>query len=73
MYNNIDCNVTVSNNLIGHFVIEPLDTFGTDYGQAVNETELTIDFDPMCHIYPGTIKYNISTANGQVKLIANFL
>lgn len=71
IYNNIRCNVNISNNLIGNFVVEPLDTFRIDYSLAVNETELSIDLDPMCQINSGTMKYNISTSNaGQVKFIS---
>jgi len=57
--------------VFGNVVIESLDTFQFDYSQAVNETELSIDIDPMCQIKTRTMKTRIATANGQVKSITN--
>ncbi|XP_026809644.1 peptide transporter family 1-like [Rhopalosiphum maidis] len=68
IYNNFDCNVSVSSSLVGNFNIEQLDVVHINYNSTVfNETDvLSIDLHPMCKLKMNTLKQNVFIDKGKV-------
>ncbi|XP_029345907.1 solute carrier family 15 member 2-like, partial [Acyrthosiphon pisum] len=61
IYNNIDCNVSISGSLVGNFSIEKLDVLHINYNTTVfNETDvLSIDLLPSCELKSNTLKQQV--------------
>jgi len=71
IYNNFDCNVSVSSSLVGNFTIEQLDVVHIDYSSTVyNETDvLSIDLHPSCELKISTSKQHVFIDKGKVRII----
>lgn len=70
MYNNFDCNVSVSSSLVGNFTIEQLDVVHINYSSTVyNETDvLSIELHPTCKLKMSTSKH-VFIDKGKVRII----
>jgi len=68
IYNNFDCNVSISGSLVGNFSIEQLDVLHINYNTTVfNETDvLSIDLLPSCELKSNTLKQQVFIENGTV-------
>ncbi|XP_050054174.1 peptide transporter family 1-like isoform X2 [Aphis gossypii] len=68
MYNNFDCNVSVSSSLVGNFTIEQLDVVHINYSSTVyNETDvLSIELHPTCELKMSTSIQHVFIDKGKV-------
>lgn len=71
MYNNFDCNVSVSSSLVGNFTIEQLDVVHINYSSTVyNETDvLSIELHPTCELKMSTSIQHVFIDKGKVRII----
>jgi len=71
IYNNFDCNVSISGSLVGNFSIEKLDVLHINYNTTVfNETDvLSIDLLPSCELKSNTLKQHVFIEKGTVRII----
>ncbi|CAI6368750.1 unnamed protein product [Macrosiphum euphorbiae] len=68
IYNNFDCNVSISGSLVGNFSIEQLDVLHINYNTTVfNETDvLSIDLLSSCELKSNTLKQHVFIEKGMV-------
>lgn len=70
IYNNFDCNVSISGSLVGNFSIEQLDVLHINYNSNVfNETDvLSIDLISSCELKTNTFKQHVFIEKGKVRI-----
>uniref|UniRef100_A0A2H8U2U1 Peptide transporter family 1 n=1 Tax=Melanaphis sacchari TaxID=742174 RepID=A0A2H8U2U1_9HEMI len=61
IYNNFECDITISGSLIGNFKIEPLDVLHINYSlEEFNKTDnISIEVNPTCQLETDTLKQRI--------------
>lgn len=73
IYNNLNCNVTLSSELIHGFNVESLDVFSYSYISAPNETDvLSINVDPTCQNKTSNLKQQVTIYKGKVQIMIIF-